>query len=87
MALDIITIGGVTVSLTLGGGTVTVTRIGEIVGTSIGNNKVWVFSGCMVLNICANFPMACNWLSSIVKGFFVPGFLITCIGSLAALVD
>ena len=58
--LGVITLGGVTVSGTLGGGNVTGTSVGAIFGTYLGNTVVWVFSGCMVLNIFANLLMACN---------------------------
>ena len=84
--LGVITLDGVTVTGTLGGVTVTVTLGGEIVGTYLGNTLVWFFSGCMVLNNVSNLSIACNWLYPIVKGVCGPGFLITCISSLAALV-
>ena len=84
--LGIIKLGGVTITDTFGGGTVTGTLVGTIFGTFLGNTVVWVFSGCMVLNICANLSMACNWLYPIVKGFYGPVFLITCVSSLADLV-
>ena len=41
--IDFITLGDVTVSGTLGVGTVTGTLVGAIVGTSLGNTVVWVF--------------------------------------------
>ena len=85
-ALGVTTLSGVTVAGTLSGGTVTVTLVDAIVGTYRGNNVVWVLSGCMVLNSCANLSMACNWISLIVKGVCVPGLLITFISCLAALV-
>ena len=85
--LGVITLGGVTVAGTVVGATVTGTRVGAIVGTSLGNTTVWVFSGCMVLKICDNLSMACNWLSPIVKGVCGQEFFITCNSSLAALMD
>ena len=85
-AQGVITLGVVTVSGTLCGGTVSSTCVGAIVGTSIGNTVVWFFSGCMVLKFCSNLLMACNWLSLIAKGAYGPGFLITCISYLEALV-
>ena len=84
--LGVITLGGVTVNVTLGGVTGIGTRVVAIVGTYLGNTVFWVLSGCMVLKICANLLMACNWLSPIVKGVCGPRFLITCISSLEALV-
>ena len=39
-SLGVIILGGVTVADTLGGGTVTGTRVGAIVGTSLGNTVV-----------------------------------------------
>ena len=62
------------------------TLVGAMVGTLLGTNLVWVVSGCMVLNSCANLSMACNWISLIVKGVCVPGLLIMCNSCLAALV-
>ena len=85
-SLGVIILGGVTITGTLSGGTVSGNLTDEIVGTSLGNNLVWVFSGCMMLNICANLSMAYNWLSLIVKGVCGPGFLIICSSYLAALV-
>ena len=84
--LGVITLGGVTVSGTLGGGAVNCTLRGAIVCTSIGTTLVSVFSSYMVLNNFANLSRACNWLSPIVKGVCGPVFLSTCISSLAALV-
>ena len=84
--LSVTTLVGLTVSGILGGSTLNVTLVGEIVGTYLGNTLVYVFPGCTVLNIRANLLMACNWHSPIVKGVCGPGFLITCSSSLAALV-
>ena len=58
--LVVITLGDVTISVTLGGGTVTITRVGVIIGTLLGNTVVWFLSGCIVLKICASLLMACN---------------------------
>ena len=85
-SLGIITLGGVTVAGTLGGGTMIGTRVGAIVGNYLGKTVVWVFSVCMVLKIFANLLMDCNWLYLIMKGVCGPGFLITCISYLTALV-
>ena len=71
--------------ITLSGGTVIGILGGGIVGTSLGNTLVWVFSGCMVLNLFSNILMACNFLSPIVKGVCGTVFLSTCISSLADL--
>ena len=49
--LGVINLVGVTVAGTLGGGTVTGTLVGAIIGTYLGTTLVWVFSGCMLLNI------------------------------------
>ena len=73
-ALGVITLGRVTVAGILGGGTVTGTLVGAFFATYLGNTVFCVFSSCMVINICANLLMACNWLSLIVKGFLVPDF-------------
>ena len=67
-SLSVITLGGVTVAGTLGGVTMTGTLVGSIVGTSLVNTVVYVFSGCIVLNICANFRMQYKWLSDPVRG-------------------
>ena len=85
-SLGIITLGGVTVAGTLGGGTMIGTRVGAIIGNYLGKTVVWVFSVCMVLKIFANLLMDCNWLYLIMKGVCGPGFLITCISYLAYLV-
>ena len=84
--LGIITLVSDTVAGTLGGDTALGTLGVAIIGTSLGNNFVWVFPGCMVLNHVANLSMACNWLSPILKGCLGPVFFSTCIRSLAALV-
>ena len=84
--LDVINIGGVTYAITLGVGNVTGTIVGATVGTFLGTTVVWVVSGCMVLNGCANLLMASNWLSLIAKGVCGQGLLITCISSLEVLV-
>ena len=86
-AIFFVTLGDVTVSGTLSGSTGTEIRVGTIVGNSLGNTVVWFFSGCMVLNICANLFMACNCLSPIVQGVCGPVFFIACISSFAASVD
>ena len=52
--IGVIIVGGVTVAGTLGGGIVTSTLVGAIIGTPLGNIAVYSFSGCMVLNI---FPI------------------------------
>ena len=41
-SLGVINLGGVTVAVTLSGGTVTGTLVGEIIGTSLGTTVVWV---------------------------------------------
>ena len=84
--LGVIALGGVAVTGTLSSGTVTGTLVGKIVGTYLGNNVVWVFSGCMLLNICSKLLMGYNWLSPISKGVCGPEFFITCSSSLASLV-
>ena len=86
VVLGVITLGGVTYDGTLGGGTLTGTLIGAMVGNLLGTTLVCVVSGCMVLNIFANLSMACNCIYPIFKGVCGPGFLITCIHSLEALV-
>ena len=78
---------GLTSYVRLGGGTVTGNLVGAMVGTLLRTTVLWVFSGCMVLNSCANLSMACNWISTIVKWICGTGLLIMCISSLAALVD
>ena len=84
--LGVINLGGITSAGTISCGTVTGTLVGAMVGTLPGTTGVWVFSGCMVLNMFAYLFMACNDLSPIVKGVCGPGFLIRWISSLAALV-
>ena len=85
-SLGVITLGGVTVNGALGSGTMTGIHVGAIVGTSLGNTVVWVLFGFMVLKVCANLLMACNWLSPIVKWVCGTGSFIMCISYLTPLV-
>ena len=59
--LGVITLGGATVTSTPGGDTGIVNLRGAIVGTSLGNTLVWVFSSFMLLNNIAILSMACSW--------------------------
>ena len=84
--LCLITLGGVTVSGTLGGGTVIATLVGAIFGDSLGTTFGLSFLRLHGVKYFFNLLMTCNWLSPIVKGVCGPVFLIMCISSLEAIV-